>query len=176
MRRSQGRDHIAARPENDVRTGAYPENTDYFFTMQKEADRLKLIEKKFYRQALARAMMEELHETDEMRVEMQEFASMMKARAAQYCPKPSAEKMKWFECLKQGVIEFAENCHLDVCMSVNQNYIGSIVFETSYMELSSFDDPVISKFWIFLCQHGQLTIAQKEEVFSMEFRFDLRAR
>jgi hypothetical protein len=84
--------------------------------------------------------------------------------------------VEWFQQLPDAVTEFAKNCHLDVCMSMSKNYIGSIVFETSYLELSAFCDPVLPKFWRYLCEHGQLTIAQKKEVFSMEFRFDLRAR
>jgi hypothetical protein len=137
---------------------------------------LKLIEKKFYRQALTRAMIEELQETEEDRVKAQEYVSMMKERAARYCPDPNPEKVTWFEQLADAVEEFAKNCHLDVCMQVTKNFIGSIVFETSYMELSDFEDPLLSKFWMYLCQHGQLTIAHKEDIFSMEFRFDLRLR
>jgi hypothetical protein len=143
--------------------------------MQKEAKRLKILEERFYQQALAESMIEELNETEEDRIKLQEFASMIKALAAQHHAKPDPEKIEWFEHLPGAVVEFAKNCDLDVSMSVNHDFIGSILFETDYLELSSFDDPVIRHFWLYLCQHGQLTIEQKTGMFSIEFRFDLRA-
>jgi hypothetical protein len=136
---------------------------------------LKIVDEKFYQQALTKAVLAELNETDEDRTKLQEFASLVKSLAASYCPKPDEKKLEWFHRLPDAVIEFAKSCELDVHMSVNQDYIGLILFETDYMELSSFDDPVIRKFWVYLCQHGHLTIAQKEAVVSIEFRFDLRA-
>jgi hypothetical protein len=134
------------------------------------------VEKKFYQQALARAIIEELNETPEEQQQLQEYVSMMQERAERYDPQPDPEKLAWFQELPNAVTEFAKNCNLDVYMTVSNRHIGSIVFETSYLELSAFDDPVVPKFWMYLCEHGQLTIAQKKEVFSMEFRFDLRAR
>jgi hypothetical protein len=137
---------------------------------------VKIIEKKFYQQALAKAMLEEINETAEDREKMQQCVARIQERAAKDRPEPDLEKIKWFEQLQDAVIEFSQNCHLDMSMSLNGKFIGTIVFETSYLELSLLDDPIVRKFWVYLCQHGQLTIAQKAEVFSMEFQFDLRRR
>jgi len=82
-------------------------------------------------------------------------------------------KLKWFENLAPGVIEFAKNCDLNLRMRLTGDCCGSILFETSYFELTAHDDEVIRKFWLYLCQRGQLTITHTEETFRMEFLFAL---
>lgn len=134
------------------------------------------IERNFYQQAKVEAIIEEINETEEDREDMIAFLNFLKEDKEANPKQPDPEKIKWFEDLAEGVIEFAKNCYLDLRMRISEEYIGSIIFETSYFELTAFDDLVVRKFWLYLCQRGRFTITHKEEAFSMEFQFDLSVR
>lgn len=125
----------------------------------------------YYTQALQKSLAEE--ETEE---EREFWVNFLRETENEVKENPRAfaeEKVKWFESLVPGVIEFAKNCELNLRMRLTSDCCGSILFETSYFELTAFDDEVIRKFWIYLCQRGQLTIAHANDTFKIEFLFAL---
>ena len=132
---------------------------------------MKEIERKFYTESLKKVLEEE--ETEEEKECWVNFLRATEEQIKQHPPSFNVERVKWFEELTQGVIEFAESCALDVKMRLTSDCCGSILFETSYFELSAFDDLAIRQFWLYLCQRGRLTITHANETFKIEFLFAL---
>ena len=131
------------------------------------------IVRNYYTKALQEALAAEENESEE---EKEFWVNFLHAHEEQMEQNPrtfSRRKLKWFENLAPGVIEFAKNCDLNLRMRLTGDCCGSILFETSYFELTAHDDEVIRKFWLYLCQRGQLTITHTEETFRMEFLFAL---
>ena len=126
----------------------------------------------YYTQALQRALAEEV-ESEEEREFWVNFLHAHEEQMERHPRSFNEQKLKWFEGLAPTVIEFAQNCELNLRMRLTDDCCGSILFETSYLELTAHDDEVIRKFWLYLCQRGRLTISQSEDTFKIEFLFAL---
>ena len=137
---------------------------------------METIERNYYQKAKLEAMIDQINETEEERQGIRECLLHIEAEKEANPPVADAEKVKWFEELAPGVIEFAENCMLDLRMEITEDFIGKIRFESCLFELTGFDDLVVRKFWVYLCQRGRLEILHRTDTFTMEFEFDLSER
>ena len=123
------------------------------------------IERKFYTEMLKEIMDNNWDDVREL--------LHTKGQSEKYIQVLSPEKIKWFENLQKYVLTFAKNGRLDVKMYTSDDWCGIIRFETSYFELSDFDNVILRNFWGYLCQTGQLSITHKETTFMIEFTFKL---
>ena len=131
------------------------------------------IVRNYYTQALQESLAAEENESEEEKNFWVNFLHAQEEQMAQHPRTLNEQKLKWFEDQAPAVIEFAQNCDLNLRMRLTDDCCGSILFETSYFELTARDDEVIRKFWLYLCQRGRLTISQSEDTFKIEFLFAL---
>lgn len=126
--------------------------------------------RKYYTEAMRRIQEED---EDQDREEMLRILAAVDEYKKRHPTTLNAERVKWFEALAVHVLDFAEDCDLDVAIRTSEEGRGVIEFRTSYFALSRMEPAETRALWLYLCREGELSISHCDGVFAIAFRFDL---
>lgn len=126
--------------------------------------------RKYYTEAMRRIQEEDENQDRE---EMLRILAAVDEYKKRHPTTLNAGRVKWFEALSVRVLDFAEACDLDVVIRTSEEGCGTIEFRTSYFEVSRMGPAETRALWLYLCSEGELSISHYNDVFAIEFQFDL---